>query len=86
MAGSVVVAIVLAVLAALVADGPAPVIVAVGGFVVALVLAIIGEHRIEATRVGIDLDASRRWLTISRVHPAFATACAEHRAASVDRR
>jgi hypothetical protein len=40
----------------------------------------VGEVRIERTTVGIDLDASRRWLTVTRVHPAFAAACAAHEA------
>ena len=46
----------------------------------AVVRAMVGEVRIEQTKVGIDLDASRRWLTVTRVHPAFAAACAEQEA------
>jgi len=29
--------------------------------------------------IGVDLDASRRWVTLHGVHPAFAAACQEQR-------
>ena len=56
------------------------VVFGLAAFGVAVVLAIVGEIRIERTNVGIDLDASRRWLTITRVHAAFAEACAAQEA------
>jgi hypothetical protein len=28
--------------------------------------------------VSVSLDASRRWVTLRGVHPAFATACRDH--------
>jgi uncharacterized membrane protein (Fun14 family) len=58
-------------------------VVAIAGvtmLALAVALAIVGEVRIEQTTVGIDLDASRRWLTITRVHPDFAAACVAHEA------
>ena len=39
---------------------------------------IVGEARIRAGSVQVDLDASRRWVTLSRVHPAFVAACQAH--------
>lgn len=45
---------------------------AVIGAIVALFLA---DRRLRGSTVGIDLDASRRWVTITAVHPAFAAAC-----------
>ena len=35
----------------------------------------IAEHRGRKATVQVDLDASRRWVTLSGVHPAFAAAC-----------
>jgi len=37
--------------------------------------ALLAEHRIGSGSVRVDLDASRRWVTLSGVHPAFAAAC-----------
>ncbi len=53
---------------------------------VGVVLSLVGEHRIEQTKVGLELDASRRWLTVTRVHPAFVEAVAEQEAAVEVRR
>lgn len=41
----------------------------------AMGMLLIAEHRLGAERVGVELDASRRWVTLSRVHPEFARAC-----------
>jgi hypothetical protein len=41
-------------------------VAAIATVVVALVLRF--------TEVGVDLDASRRWVSLRRVHPAFADA------------
>ena len=42
--------------------------------IVAAVFALVQHVRIVWTRVGIRLDASRRWVSLSRVHPDFARA------------
>jgi hypothetical protein len=36
------------------------------------------SRRLSESTVGVSLDASRRWVTLSRVHPAFAAAAMEH--------
>lgn len=36
---------------------------------------LIAEHRLGTERVGVDLDGSRRWVTLSGVHLEFARAC-----------
>lgn len=38
----------------------------------------MAEHRGRKATVQVDLDASRRWVTLSGVHPAFAAACEAH--------
>ncbi|MBN2621807.1 MAG: hypothetical protein JXA83_00505 [Acidimicrobiales bacterium] len=40
----------------------------------AVVAALVTEHRIGRLSVGVDLDASRRWVTLRNVHPHFAAA------------
>lgn len=40
----------------------------------ALVMAVVEAVRHSSAGVRIDLDASRRWVTLGRVHPDFATA------------
>lgn len=55
--------------------------VVVGGVaVVSLVAMLVGAYRFDRTSVGISLDASRRWVTLSNVHPAFGAACEAHTA------
>jgi hypothetical protein len=49
--------------------------IAVG--VAAVVIACVAEWRMEKASVVVSLDASRRWVTLSGVHPAFAAACRE---------
>jgi hypothetical protein len=44
---------------------------------VTLVAGMVFEYRIGQALVGVDLDASRRWVTLRAVHPAFARAVAE---------
>ena len=39
---------------------------------------IVGEARIRTAGVRVDLDASRRWVTLSQVHPSFVAACQAH--------
>lgn len=40
-----------------------------------LVVAMVADARVTRGSVGVDLDASRRWVTLDRVHPDFAAAC-----------
>ena len=44
---------------------------------VGLVMTINASRRLDAASVGVSLDASRRWVTLSGVHPAFAAAAKE---------
>lgn len=41
----------------------------------AIVVLFIAEARARRGTVVVDLDASRRWVTLSGVHPAFVAAC-----------
>lgn len=41
----------------------------------ALATLVVADAQIKARSVQVDLDASRRWVTLSRVHDAFAAAC-----------
>jgi hypothetical protein len=45
--------------------------------VVGLIAVGLTSHRVNRAAVALGLDASRRWVTIYDVHPAFAVACAE---------
>ena len=49
--------------------------------IVALIATLTFAARYSMARPGIDLDASGRWVTLSGVHPAFASACADANAA-----
>lgn len=40
---------------------------------------LVGEWRMRSNLVGVSLDASRRWVTLSNLHPAFAAACTNQR-------
>ncbi len=44
---------------------------------VAIVTYLVGQVRVNRSLVDLELDASRRWVTIRGVHPEFAAACAE---------
>lgn len=44
----------------------------------AILTLFIADHRLRNATVQVDLDASRRWVTLSRVHPAFVAACQAH--------
>lgn len=50
-------------------------VVAVAALVAAVVTLLVADARVTAGTVQVDLDASRRWVTFSRVHPTFAAAC-----------
>ena len=47
-------------------------VVVVAGAIAAQVAA---DRRFSRFSIGVDLDASRRWVTLRRVHPDFAAAC-----------
>ena len=57
-------------------------LVALGLAAAALVAVVIGAGRFRRERIGVRLDASRRWVTLSGVHPTFAAACDAHTAAA----
>lgn len=42
----------------------------------AFVGGLVEWHRVRSATVGVTLDASRRWVTLTRVHPAFERAVA----------
>jgi hypothetical protein len=46
--------------------------------VASLIALAVADHQLTGATVSIDLDASRRWVTLRRVHPAFAAACRAH--------
>jgi hypothetical protein len=50
-------------------------VASVAGFGLAVIGVIVTEHRLSRFRVGITLDASRRWVRLDGVHPTFAAAC-----------
>jgi hypothetical protein len=52
-------------------------VVATGGLLVSLVAHI----RLMTVRIGVRLDASRRWVTLTHVHPEFARAVERHSSA-----
>ena len=47
-----------------------------------LVAAIAVQTKISAMTIGVHLDASRRWVTLTGVHPAFVAAVAEQELAA----
>jgi len=53
---------------------PVPVEVWAGAAGVAAIVAIGFHAAMLFTQIGVELDASRRWVTLSRVDPAFAAA------------
>lgn len=44
-----------------------------------VILLIVSSFRQRAAKVTVDLDASRRWVHLGDVHPAFAAACEARR-------
>ena len=78
LAGAVVGAVV--VLASLASSGGSPLgralaFLAIGVVAVSVVGLIANEARLRRERIVIDLDASRRWVTLGGVHPDFVAAC-----------
>lgn len=43
--------------------------------VAGVISVFVGEARIRTSSVQVDLDASRRWVTLAAVHPSFVAAC-----------
>ena len=62
------------------------VVLLAGAVVVTLVAVLVAERRIDRASIGVSLDASRRWVTLSGVHPAFVAACREQQAERPARR
>ncbi len=50
-----------------------------GALVATAVAVLVGEWRMRSNLAGVSLDASRRWVTLTNVHPAFASACRDQR-------
>lgn len=53
------------------------IVVMVAAVVTGVVLTVVGERRVTAASFTVDIDGSRRWVTIRGVHPSFAAACRE---------
>jgi hypothetical protein len=53
-------------------------ITAVAAVVIGVVVLLVADHRARHGTIGVDLDASRRWVTLVDVHPAFVAACQAH--------
>lgn len=60
-------------------------LLAAAGLVVSVAGLLVNEARLRRARIGVDLDASRRWVTLSGVHPAFVEACRAHERANARR-
>jgi hypothetical protein len=56
------------------AAAPVVALVLVAAAVVATVAAVTAERRIDRRSVSVELDGSRRWVTLGNVHPAFRAA------------
>lgn len=52
-------------------------LLALAAVIVGLGVAATGALHVVRESVTVSLDGSRRWVTLGRVHPAFATACAD---------
>ncbi|HWE67301.1 MAG TPA: hypothetical protein VG298_11730 [Acidimicrobiales bacterium] len=50
------------------------------GALAAVVMAVLASRRFSLAMVGVELDASRRWVTLTGVHPDFARAAHEQTA------
>jgi hypothetical protein len=54
--------------------GQVVLVAVVAATVAAAAVALAADRRIRQQRVEVELDASRRWVTLRNVHPAFAAA------------
>lgn len=70
----------LLVLTALLRLGPIGLVLTFALIIAAIAGALVAEHRLGQASVGVSLDGSRRWVTLSGVHPVFAAACQEQTA------
>jgi hypothetical protein len=52
---------------------------------VSLATLVTGAVRYHRESVGVTLDASRRWVTLTNVHPQFVAACQAHEATQAHR-
>src|SRR3954452_16807702 len=55
--------------------GAAGGLIALVVIVASLIVAVVADLRMERALVRVSLDASRRWVSLSGAHPAFADAC-----------
>lgn len=55
--------------------GRAALLVGIAVTVAGVIGLLVNERRVRRERVIVDLDASRRWVTLGGVHPGFVTAC-----------
>lgn len=61
---------------------PADLLLIVGVAAVAVVVHLAADQRLIGLSIGVSLDASRRWVTLRRVHPDFAAACNDQAASN----
>jgi len=57
-------------------EGKMVALLAAATLVGGVVTLLITDGRLRQAQIGVDLDASRRWVTLYRVHPEFVRACA----------
>ena len=55
--------------------GPPAAVLMFGAIFGAAASYVAADRRLTKASIGVDLDASRRWVTLRRVHPDFAAAC-----------
>jgi hypothetical protein len=72
----------LATLAGLVGPGDATgarmlLALSVVALITTVVIVVVADRRLSDEQIGVELDASRRWVRLSQVHPGFAAACQE---------
>ncbi len=60
--------------------GSSGVVLIVVAILATLVMVFVAERRIGRASFGVSLDASRRWVTLAGVHPAFVAACRDQQA------
>ena len=60
--------------------GTAGMVLLAGAALATVVVVFVAERRIDRASVGVSLDASRRWVTLAGVDPAFAAACRDQQA------
>ena len=86
LVGGVATAVALLLLGAWARLGPLGVVLLVGSALATVVAVLLAERRIGRASVGVSLDASRRWVTLAGVHPAFVAACRDQQVEQAARR